>query len=90
MTRSRMSSPVPILWLLAFAAMTAVPPRAAEAGTLAGYWAFDGNSADSSSNGRDLILFGGVGFAPGLFGRAPDLHHDNSQYAARPVTDPSR
>jgi hypothetical protein len=55
---------------------------------LAVYYQFDGSGADSSGNGRDLSLFGGVGFAPGLFGQALDLHHNNSQYAQRPVDDP--
>jgi N-acetylneuraminic acid mutarotase len=54
---------------------------------LVGYWPFDGNGSDASGNGRDLNLFGGVGFASGLFGQALDLHHDPDQYAARPVDD---
>ncbi|MGZ3397463.1 MAG: hypothetical protein ACXVB2_25450, partial [Isosphaeraceae bacterium] len=52
------------------------------------YYQFDGNGNDSSGNGRNLDLFGGVGFAPGLFGQALDLHHNNSQFAQRPVDDP--
>ncbi len=52
------------------------------------YYKFDGNGADSSGNGRDVSLFGGVGFAPGPFGQALDLHANNSQFAQRPVGDP--
>jgi hypothetical protein len=44
---------------------------------------------DASGNGYNLTQFGGVGFAAGLFGQALDLHHNNSQYAARPVSDPA-
>jgi hypothetical protein len=51
---------------------------------LVGYWPFDGSGADLSEGGRDLDLFGGVGFAPGLFGQALDLHGNPSHYAARP------
>ena len=49
-----------------------------------GYWPFDGSGADLSEGGRTLDLFGDVGFAPGLFGQALDLHSNPSQYAARP------
>jgi hypothetical protein len=54
---------------------------------LVGYWPFDGSGADLSEGGRNLELFGGVGFASGLFGQALDLHGDPSQYAARPGDD---
>jgi hypothetical protein len=54
---------------------------------LIGYWKFDGNGLDSSGNGRDLDLFGGVGFATGLFGQALDLHGDTNQYAQRPADE---
>ncbi len=53
------------------------------------YYPFDGNGNDASGNGYNLTLHGGVGFASGLFGQALDLHHDDAQYAARPVSDPS-
>jgi hypothetical protein len=52
-----------------------------------GYWPFDGNGADLSGGGRSLTLFGGVGFAPGLFGQALDLHNNGSQFAARQIDD---
>ena len=53
---------------------------------LEGYWHLDGNGNDSSGNGRDLTLYGGVGFAPGLFGQALDLPKDNSEFAHAPKT----
>jgi hypothetical protein len=55
---------------------------------LIGYWPFDGNGADRSGGGLDLQLYGGVGFTHGLFRQALDLHHDNTQFAERPVDDP--
>jgi len=55
---------------------------------LAVYYQFNGTGADSSGNSRDVNLFGGVGFAPGLFGEALDLHANNTQFAQRPVDDP--
>jgi hypothetical protein len=58
-------------------------------GDLIGYWEFDGNGVDSSGGGRDLTLQGGVGFAPGLFGQALDLHGNVNQYAVRPISDPA-
>ncbi len=51
------------------------------------YYQFDGNANDSSGNGLNLDTFGGVGFAPGLFGQALDLHGNPNQYAQRPVND---
>jgi hypothetical protein len=54
---------------------------------LIGYWGFDGSGADSSGLGYDLTIYGGAGYAGGLFGQALDLHGDPSQYAARPVDD---
>ncbi|MEX2186008.1 MAG: Ig-like domain-containing protein [Pirellulales bacterium] len=54
---------------------------------LTGYWSFDGHGADLSGNARDLQLYGGVGFASGLFGQALDMHRNSSQFAARPVSD---
>ncbi len=65
-----------------------VPTHAGLTSGLATYYKFDGDGADSSGNGRGLGLFGGVGFASGLFGQALDLHHNNSQFAQRPVDDP--
>jgi VCBS repeat-containing protein len=35
-----------------------------------------------------MQLFGGVGFAVGLFGQALDMNRNSAQYAARPVSDP--
>jgi hypothetical protein len=55
---------------------------------LLGYWKFDGNGGDSSGSANTLNLFGGIGFAGGLFGQALDLHANTSQYAIRPVDDP--
>jgi hypothetical protein len=63
--------------------------REARATSLVAYYPFDGNGNDASGNGYNLTLYGGVGFAAGLFGQALDLHHNNSQYAARPVSDPA-
>ncbi len=55
--------------------------------SLVGYWTFDGDGRDSSGGGRDLTLFGGVGFAQGLFGQGLALPGDTSKYAARPMDD---
>lgn len=57
------------------------------AGSLIAYYPFDGNGNDASGDGYNLDLHGGVGFASGLFGQALDLHHNNSQFAQRPVSD---
>ena len=73
---------------VAMIALFAGDPREAQAGNLIAYYPFDGNGTDASGNGYNLTLYGGVGFAPGLFGEALDLHHNNAQYAARPVSDP--
>ncbi|MCR4411149.1 MAG: S8 family serine peptidase [Thermoguttaceae bacterium] len=54
---------------------------------LIGYWPFDGNGADLSPSLCDLGLYGGVGFASGLFGQALDLHNDGTEFAARPGDD---
>jgi hypothetical protein len=54
---------------------------------LVGYWPFDGTGSDRSGGGRPLQLYGDVGFAPGLFGEALDLHRDNTQFAQRPIDD---
>lgn len=54
---------------------------------LIGYWKFDGNGLDSSGEGRDLDLYGGVGFDTGLFGSALDLNGNANQYARRPTDD---
>ena len=51
------------------------------AGGLIAYYPLDDNGNDGSGNGYNLDLYGGVGFAPGLFGQALDLHHSNSQFA---------
>lgn len=58
-----------------------------EAGSLLAYYPFDGNGSDASGDGYNLTLHGGVGFASGLFDQALDLHHNDAQYAARPVSD---
>ena len=70
-------------------ALIAAGPGRSQAGSLIAYYPFDGNGNDASGNGYNLTLFGGVGFASGLFGEALDLHHDNAQYAAWPVSDPA-
>lgn len=57
------------------------------ADNLIGYWPFDGDGADLSPSDLDLTLYGGVGFATGLFGQALDLHNDGKKYAARPIDD---
>ncbi len=54
---------------------------------LIGYWQFNGTGADSSTLGNDLVVYGGAGYADGLFGQALDLQGDPSQYAARPIDD---
>jgi hypothetical protein len=51
------------------------------------YYPFDGGGADLSGNGRDVGLFGGVGFAGGLYGEALDLPHNNNEFARRPSSD---
>lgn len=56
---------------------------------LAAYYHLDGNGLDSSGNGLNLNLVGGVGFGAGLFGQALSLHNDPSQYATRPGDDAS-
>lgn len=70
-----------------FLLVLALGSRAAAQDGVIGYWPFDGSGADLFGGGRDLDLFGGVGFAPGLFGQALDLHSNPSQYAARPGDD---
>jgi hypothetical protein len=72
---------------VAMIALFAAGPGKAGAGSLLAYYPFDGNGADASGNGYNLSLFGGVGFASGLFGEALDLHHNNAQYAARSVSN---
>ncbi|MCL4205693.1 MAG: VCBS repeat-containing protein, partial [Pirellulaceae bacterium] len=54
---------------------------------LIGYWPFDGSGSDASGGNRDLSLYGGVGFATGLFGQAMDLHGNTTQFAQRPQDD---
>lgn len=61
--------------------------RAGMLTSLAGYWSFEGDGADGSGNGRDLVLYGSPGFGAGLLGQALSLDRDSSQYAARPVSD---
>jgi len=72
--------------LLAFVSM--LPAAEVElANGLTGYWRFDGNGGDRSPLGNDLEIFGGAGFAEGLFGQALDLPGDPTRYAARPADD---
>ncbi len=54
---------------------------------LLGYWQFNGNGADSSGNGRDVSLFGGAGYGPGLFGQALSLNGTQGMFAQRPTND---
>lgn len=54
---------------------------------LQGYWQFNGNGKDSSSNGRNLNIVGGAGFSPGLFEQALSLTGDPNQFAVRPIDD---
>ena len=54
---------------------------------LIGYWQFEGNPNDASGNGRDLVTYGGLGYASGLFGQAADFTRDITKYAQRPVSD---
>ncbi len=68
--------------------LSASSARAALTDGLLGYWPFNGNAADMSGNGRDLQLFGGAGFGPGLIGQALALPGNSSSYAQRPVSDP--
>jgi hypothetical protein len=69
----------------AFMGYTPEPSPLAQ--NLIGYWKFDGNGADSSGKGRDLDLYGGVGFATGLFGQALDLPDWDSDHYAQRYTD---
>lgn len=54
---------------------------------LIGYWPFDASSVDASGIGFDLTLYGGVGYAPGLFGQSLDLNRNTNRYAGRPGDD---
>jgi hypothetical protein len=54
---------------------------------LQAYYQFNGNGNDSSGNGRDLGLYGSVGFTSGLYGQALNLTGTTSQYAQRPLSD---
>lgn len=76
-----------ILGLITIQFATSEVAYAALDTNLEGYWRFDGNGNDSSGHGRDLTLFGGVGFASGVNGQALDFHGDYNQYAQRPVND---
>ena len=51
------------------------------------YYPFEGNGADASGNGRNLVLYGGAGFGPGLFGQGLALQGNPNQYAQRPTSD---
>ena len=75
---------------IAFVAMIALftaGPRESKAASLTAYYPFDGNGNDASGNGYNLTLYGGVGFASGLFGQALDPNGNDAQYAARPLSD---
>ncbi len=54
---------------------------------LVGYWQFNDTGADVSGNGRDVSLFGGAGFGPGLFGQALSLDGTSGMGAQRPSDD---
>jgi hypothetical protein len=75
--------------LIAMVFLLAAPGRARADLTdgLIGYWPFDRHGADYSGLGNDLDLYGGVGFALGLFKAGLGLHHDGTQFAERPVDD---
>jgi Concanavalin A-like lectin/glucanases superfamily len=73
--------------LVTMIALIAAGTGRSEAGSLVAYYPFDDNGNDASGNGFNLSLFGRVGFALGLFGEALDLHHNDAQFAARPVSD---
>lgn len=45
---------------------------------LVGYWKFDGNTLDSSGNGRHASLGGSPQFVPGVFGDALEFDGDDS------------
>ena len=45
------------------------------------YYQFEGNGADASGNGRNLVLYGGAGFGPGLFGQGLALQGNPNQFA---------
>src|SRR5579859_2838159 len=68
-------------------ASSTTPARAALTDGLLGYWPFEGNALDMSGNGRDLSLFGGAGFGPGLIGQGLALPGNSSSYAQRPLDD---
>jgi trimeric autotransporter adhesin len=73
-----------VLTFVAFGAPTA---RAGLQTGLDAYYHLDGNGLDSSGNGLNLSLVGGVGFGPGLFGEALSLDNDSSLFATRPGND---
>lgn len=56
------------------------------ADNLQGYWRFDGNSTDSSGQGRDLNAQNAA-YGAGLLGQALSLQGNTSSYAVRPVDD---
>ena len=49
---------------------------------LRGYWRFENNVTDSSSDGYNLTTSGGPGYAAGQFGNAISLAKASSQFAA--------
>jgi Concanavalin A-like lectin/glucanases superfamily/PEP-CTERM motif len=73
--------------LMVLLAFFAIGPSESKAASLTAYYPFDGNGNDASGNGYNLTLYGGVGFASGLFGQALNPNGDDAQYAARPVSD---
>ena len=89
MTRLPIRTPSALRVLVAAITLLAIPlpGHAALTTGLAAYYGFDGSGADFSGNGRDVSLFGGAGFATGLFGQALDLHRNISQFAQRPADD---
>lgn len=55
--------------------------------SLIAYWPCNGNANDSSPAGNDLVLNGGLNFAPGKFGQALSFTANENAFAARAGDD---
>ncbi|MBL8422463.1 MAG: LamG domain-containing protein [Candidatus Accumulibacter phosphatis] len=83
MTVSRTLSSVAVMMVL----MSGEAQAVSLSSGLVGYWQFNDTGADVSGNGRDVSLFGGAGFGPGLFGQALSLDGTLGMGAQRPSDD---
>jgi len=52
---------------------------------LVGYWRFEDNALDETTNNNDLTLSGSPAYTTGKFGKGLDLEYSSSQYAS--ITD---